>query len=55
MFKLNAAVYLYDHLKQGWGTYGPREHLMGPASEFSLPKLQYRVQSELHDKQVLRQ
>jgi len=26
-------------VKQGWGTCGPRKHLIWPASEVSLPKL----------------
>jgi len=28
-------------LEQGWGTFAPREQLIWPASEFSLPKLEY--------------
>ena len=33
-------------LNQGWGTYGPHEHLIWPASEFSLPKLEYNIASK---------
>jgi len=38
------------------GACGPREHLIWPGSEFSLPKLEYkhRVKTKLHDEQVLR-
>jgi len=28
-----------NRLDQGWGACDPREHLIWPASEFSLPKL----------------
>ena len=31
---------------QGWGSYGPREHLIWPASEFSLLVLQYNIVSK---------
>jgi len=37
---------------QGWGTCGPRtkcgprEHLIWPASEFSLPNLEYKIASK---------
>jgi len=33
-------------LEQGWGTCAPREHLIWPASEFSLPKLEYNIASK---------
>ena len=44
-------------INQFWGTCGPREYLIWPPSELSLPKLrvQHRVKTKLHDKQVLRQ
>jgi len=31
---------------QGWGTCGPREHLLWPASEFSLLILDYKITSK---------
>ena len=31
---------------QGWGTCSPREHLIWPASEFSLPVLEYNIASK---------
>jgi len=33
-------------LYQGWGTCGTREHLIWPASEFPLPKLEYNIASK---------
>jgi len=35
---------------QGWGTCGPRQHLIRPASEFSLLKLEHNFVSKLHNK-----
>ena len=31
---------------QGWGTCGPRQHLIWPAEEFSLPNLEYKIASK---------
>jgi len=46
-------------VNKGWGTCGPREHLIWPwpASEFSLPKwkTQHRVKTKLDDKQTASQ
>jgi len=33
-------------LHQGWGSCGPCEHLIWPASEFSLPMLEYNIASK---------
>ena len=33
-------------LNQGWGTCGPREFLIWPASEFCLPKLEHNNASK---------
>ena len=35
----------YD-IEQGWGACGSREHLIWPASEFSLPKLEHNIGSK---------
>jgi len=43
---LCAALQNLKHLNQGWGTCGPREHLIWPATEFSLPKLEYNIASK---------
>jgi len=43
---LQVAVDILHALMQGWGTCGPREHLLWPASEFLLPKLQYKIASQ---------
>jgi len=45
-----------ENLEQGWGTCGPREHLIWPASEIrSHVRGQNRVKTKRHDKQVLTQ
>jgi len=33
-------------IEQGWGTCGPREHLIWPAPEFPLPKLEHNIAAQ---------
>jgi len=33
-------------LHQGWGTCGPREHLIWPASNFAVPKIEHNIASK---------
>jgi len=46
----------WEMFRLGWKTCGPREHLIWPASEFSLPNLDYKSASnpKPHGKQVLK-
>ena len=54
LFSSNLLLWLKTnkHLEQGWGTCGPRakccphEHLIWPASEFSLHNLEYKIASK---------
>jgi len=39
-------TYGADNVKQGWETCGPREYLIWPASEFSLPVLKQNMASK---------
>jgi len=43
MSKPSKVAKISQSSKQGWGTYGPHEHLIWPASEFSLPELEYSI------------
>jgi len=39
-------MYGADNVKQGWGACDPGEHLIWPASEFSLPVLEHNMASK---------
>jgi len=45
-FLSNWLTYKADNVKQGWGTCGQSEHLIWPASEFSLPVLEHNMASK---------